>query len=239
MTAASLERFFAEMAELLAGRRTAAQVEAVLGPSPSGTPRLGAYATLVDRQLHGVIDSFFRAATVAATSWDRPRFAELRRDYWRTHPPSTWSPIAAVVPFADYLAAHAAPVDVIELADLARTRHQVLEAPPSDGIHGLAVGHYTHAVHDFTVAVERGEVSAGRPAAVPSTLLLGRHRETASLVVITPSLASLVALQVIDDRTWSSELPAVDPAEVVAAAVFLADQGLLAPAALTVLRACV
>ena len=71
MSTVGLDVFFAEMAELLAGRRTAAQCEAVLGPSPSGTSRFGVYATLVDRQQRAALDSLYRAALVAATAWDR------------------------------------------------------------------------------------------------------------------------------------------------------------------------
>jgi len=236
VSAVGLAVFFAEMAELLAGRRTAAQCEAVLGPSPSGTSRFGVYATLVDRQQRAALDSLYRAALVAATAWDRSKAEELRAGYLRTAPPAHWSPTVVAAPFADYLEAHGAPTDVVELADFSRTRHDVLRAPLGDGISGLAVRHYTHAVRDFTIAVERGERATGRPDATPSTWLFGRHRETASLVLVVPSLAVLVALQIIEDRGWSPELPAVERTEVASAVTFLFDHGLLSNVAVDTVR---
>lgn len=237
MSAVSLDVFFAEMAELLAGRRTAAQCEAVLGPSSSGTERFAVYAKLVARQQRATLETFYRAALVAATTWDRARAEALRAEYFRAAPPGHWSPAVVAAPFAEYLEAQRAPTDVVELADFSKTRHEVLRAPDSDGIEGLAVRHYTHAVREFTAAVEGGERSTGRPDATPSTWLLGRHRETASLVLVVPSLATLIALQLVEDRAWSPELPPVDRTEVASAATFLFEQGLLSDVALTTLRA--
>ena len=237
MTPVTLDVFFAEMAELLSGRRTAAQCETVLGRSPSGTDQFGVYAKLVDRQQQGAIASLYGAALVAAASWNRSRADELRAGYLREAPPSHWSPTAVAAPFADYLETHGAPVDVIELADYARTRHEVLRAPVSDGIAGLAVRHYTYAVHEFTVAVERGEQVAGRPSATPSTWLFGRHRETAKLVMVVPSLATLVALQLVEDGAWSADLPAIERTDVATAVGFLDEHGLLSQVAIGRLRA--
>ncbi len=228
----TLDTFFAEMAELLAGRKTAAQCETVLGRSPSGTERFGVYAKLVDRQQQGALESLYRAALVASASWHRARTGEMRAGYLQTEAPAHWSPTVVALRFADYLEAHDAPTDVVELADYARTRHEVLRAPASDGIGGLAVRHYTHAVHEFTLAVERGDTTAGRPAAAPSTWLFGRHRDTAKLVMVVPSLAILVALQLVEEPVWSTELPQVDRGEVAAALAFLEEHALLSQIAL-------
>ena len=238
MTSPNLDIFFAEMAELLAGRKIVAQCEAVLGQSPSGSQRFGGYAMLVDRQQRGVVDSFFRAAMVAAASWDARRCDELRQEFLQAHPPTHWSPSEVAAPFADYLEAQGAPVDVIELADFARTRHQVLTAPLADGIAGLAVRHYTHAVKEFTIGVELGEILFGRPAATHATWLFGRHREHANLVLVSPSLPALVALQLIEDQVWTNELPDVDRSKVAHEVHFLAAQGLLSDAAVAVVHTC-
>ena len=236
MTAIPLDTFFAEMAELLAGRRTAAECEAVLGRSTSGTARFGVYAKLVDRQQRAAIESLFRATLVAASAWDADRCEALRAGFLRETPPAHWSPTVVAAPFADYLEAHGAPSDVVELADFARTRAEVLRAPQTEGIGGLAVRHYTHAVREFTLAVESGQLTAGRPATTSTTWLLGRHRETAALVLLVPSLATLVALQVVDDGGWSAELPPVDRDDVHAVASFLVEQGLLSPSSLATVR---
>ncbi|MEO7091934.1 MAG: hypothetical protein ABI175_01710, partial [Polyangiales bacterium] len=228
--------FFAEMGELLAGRKTAAQCEAVLGPSPSGTMRLAVYAKLVDRQQRGALASLFRAALVAADSWDPRRSEELRAGYLSTFPPAHWAPSVVAAPFADYLIANGAPADVIELADFARTRFEVLRAPASDGIDGLAVRHYTHAIHTFTHQVERAGLTSGRPTSEATTLILGRHRETADFVVITPTLAMMVALQLAEERSWSPELPTVERCDVRDAAAALFAHGLLSEVALANIR---
>lgn len=236
MTATPLAVFFAEMAELLAGRKTAAQCEAILGPSPSGTLRLGVYAKLVDRQQRGALESLFRAALVAADSWDPRRSEALRAGYLSTFPPTHWAPSVVAAPFADYLIANGAPADVVELADFARARFEVLRAPVSDNLDGLAVRHYTHAVHTFTHRVEREGLATGRPASEATTLILGRHRESADFVVITPTLAMMVALQLAEERSWSPELPAVDRADVREAAASLFGHGLLSEVVLANIR---
>jgi hypothetical protein len=239
VTAVALEGFFAEMSALLSGQRSAAACEAVLGPSPSGTERLALYVKLVERQHQAALDSLFRAALVAAATWDRARTNELRASFFRAVPPAHWSPATVAAPFAAYLAAQGAPADVVELADFALVRHEVLRAPLSDAVDGLAVRHYTHAVREFTLGVDTGEITAGRPAPTASTWLLARHRATAELVLIVPSLATLVALQVIADGAWSPELPPVARSEVAEAAQFLFAQGVLAERGVEIVRACV
>lgn len=236
MTAAPLSVFFAEMAELLAGRRTAAQCEAILGPSPSGTDRFGVYTKLVDRQQRGALEALFRATLVAADSWDSGRSEILRTEFLSAFPPAHWSPSVVAAPFADYLASHGAPDDLAELADFARTRLDVLRAPAGDGLDALAVRHYTHAVHVFTQRVEREGLTSGRPERAASTLILGRHRETADFVVVIPTLAMLVALQLAEDGAWSPDLPPVDRVNVREAAAELFDLGLLPEAALARIR---
>jgi hypothetical protein len=238
MSRISLDDFFATMATMLDGKQSAKQCESIIGPSASGTERLGVYATLVDRQQIGAVESMFRAALVACRSWDAAKAHQLLRGFLTEHPPTHWSPAQVALPFAEYLKSHDAPTDIVELADFAMTRHHVLQAATSDGIDGLAVHYYTHAVREFTLAIESGEVSSGRPAAMACTWLLGRHRQTDALTVISPSLPLLVALQLVTDGHWSTELPDVDKNSVHAEAEFLAAQGLLSDTALAVIRRC-
>lgn len=237
MTSVPLDEFFAQMAALLAGHTDAATCERVLGPSPSGTERFGLYRKLVDRQQQASLSGLYRATLVAAASWDRARSDELRAGYLRDHPPGHWSPTVCAAPFADYLEAHGAPADVVELADYARTRHEVLRAPTGDGTAGVAVRHYLHAVHEFTVGVERGELHAGRPAASPSTWLFGRDQLTAKLVMVVPTLPILVALHRIEHGERFEALPAIAPDDLARAVEFLGEQRVLSAGALERLRA--
>ena len=236
MTTTPLVRFFAEMAELLAGRRSAAECEQVLGPSPSGTARFAMYRKLVDRQQRGALESLYRAVLVAADTWDPRRSESLRAEFLSAFPPAHWSPSTVAAPFADFLIASAAPVDLVELADFARTRLDVLRAAARDDVAALAVRHYTHAVHEFTLQVEREGLTAGRPRSGPTTVVLGRHRETADLVLVTPTLATLVALQLSEEGEWSAELPPVERSDVRGAAELLFEQGLIPEAVLTRIR---
>lgn len=237
MSEVSLETFFAEMAELLAGRRSPAACEQVLGRSRSGTERFGVYAKLVARQHQAALDALYRATFVAAMTWDRERCARLREGFLHDCPPAHWSPVEVAAPFADYLVAHEVPDDLVELADFARTRSDVLRATHHEGLEGLAVRHYTHAVCEFTLAVEREGLAAGRPVPSATTWLLGRHRETAELVLVTPSLAALVALQIVHEGSWSTALPRVPPVEVGQAAERLNAEGLLSRSAVAIVRA--
>jgi len=236
VTAIPLDDFFAQMEALLANRIDAATCEQVLGRSPSGTERFGLYVKLVDRQQQAALTGLFRATLVAAATWDRARSDELRAGFLRAHPPAHWSPTACVAPFADYLEHHGAPADVIELADFARTRHDVLRAPAGDAA-GLAVRHYVHAVHEFTVAVERGEIDAGRPRPCPSTWLFGRDQISTRLVMVRPSVPLLVALYSLEHGAPAEGMPAVEPDDLARAVEFLDEQRLLSASALDRLRA--
>lgn len=234
---ASLESFFAAMGALLDGTISAAQCEAQLGPSPSGTARLALYPRLVARQATGALDGLFAATRVAGLTWDAERYRALQASYLVAHPPASWSPSEVAVGFADYLDARGAPRDLVELADYARVCRRVLAAPARDGTAGLAVVHYQHAVREFALAVKTGSITEGRPAPRATTWLLGRHRETQRLVAITPSVPALVALQVLADGAWTSGLPAVERTHVRAEAAALVRLGLLAPTARTVVDA--
>ncbi len=203
-----LDVFFLQMAAMLEGRRSASEVEAVLGRSDSGTQRLGLYATLVARQQWAVLDEFYVAAKVAADTPRRGRFAKLREAFLRQHPPSHWSPARAAEHFGQFLESQSVTAELIELVDYAWTRHQVLHARASDPAR-LAVRHYTHRVRDFSRQVEAEGRASGRPVKEPETCLIGTSRETAALVVLEPSIAALVVLQVLEDRSWSADLPEV------------------------------
>ncbi len=223
---ASLDVFLAQMARLLDGRSSAQQVEAMLGPCPSGTSRLALYATLVERQQRAVIDDFYLAARVASQSVAPGRFAKLRDAFLRQHPPSHWAPPRAAEQFGSFLESKAASVELIELVDYAWVRHQVVHAAIDDPA-SLVVRHYTHRVREFSRQVEREGKARGRPTHAPDTCLIGRTRDTAQLVVIEPSITALVVLQVMEDQGWSADLPRLSRESMLAEAQQLRELGLL------------
>lgn len=231
----SLDTFIREFAAMLDGQKSPRAVEAVLGPSASGTARLGLYFTLVERQQRGVLDAFYSAVKVADGASRKPRFERWRDAFLAKHPPSHWAPARSAEHFSTFLERGGAGVALVELADFAWTRHLVLHAPLADDGSALAVRHYTHAVRAFTLEVERDGRTSGAPAARAETWLLGRSRSTNTLLALTPSVAALVVLQVLEDRAWSAELPQLPRADVIAEARALEQQGLLSSAAVAAL----
>lgn len=219
----NLDTFLSEFAAMLDGTRTAREAELALGPSPSGTARLGLYATLVRRQQHGAIDEFYAAVRVAAQSRSAGHFDQLRDAYLAAHPPSHWVPARAAEHFPAFLEARKASAELVELADFAWTRHQVLHAERTDG---LAVRHYTHAVKRFSNEVERDGRTRGRPVKEPETWLMGRSLITENLVMVEPSVAALVTVEVLQSG-WSDELPAIAREVLITEAEQLIELGLI------------
>lgn len=222
-----LDEFLAQMAGLFDGRRSVSEVERVLGPSASGSARLGLCRTLVERQPRSVIDDFYSAVRVAMDAGSRGRFAKVRDAYLRAHPPTHWVPTRAAEHFPAFLEQRAVPAELLELADFAWTRHVALMAPAADDASGLAVRHYTHAVRAFTVEVETMGRTTGRPERKGETWLIGRSPQTAGLLLIEPSIAALVVVQLLEDRGASAELPPVPRADLTREADSLHQLGFL------------
>ncbi len=220
----TLDEFLAEFAAMLDGKRTAREAEATLGASPSGTTRLGRYRTLVQRQQVSVIDEFFAAVRVAAQSRSAGSFHQLRDAYLEAYPPSHWVPTRAAEHFPAFLEARKASTELVELADFAWARHQVLHAEQPEA---LVVRHYTFAVKRFSNEVERDGRTRGRPAKEPETWLMGRSHLTESLLLVEPSVAALVAIEVLQTGAWSDELPAVGRGALFTEVESLIDLGLL------------
>jgi hypothetical protein len=200
----SLATFFAEMDPFLRGERSAEEVLARLGPSSSGVQRFALYAELVRRQRRGIIDHFYRAVAAAAEAEDAGLFGRLRDAYLQLHPPAHWTPNEAARAFPGFLAAQVtASPQLVSLADYAWARFSVMHAEHRPGDLGvdeaILVRHYEWDVATYSDAVERGmgDVELGT---TPRTLLLGRHRGAATLVVLTPSVAALVAMAVASGR---------------------------------------
>jgi hypothetical protein len=220
----TLDVFLTEFAAMLDGKRTAREAESTLGASPSGTARLGLYRTLAQRQQVNVIDEFFAAVRVAAKSHATGTWEHLRDAYLEAHPPWHWVPARAAEHFPVFLEAHKASTELVELADFAWTRHQVLHAAHPDA---PVVRHYTFSVERFSNEVERDGCTRGRPVKAPETWLMGRSQLNESLVLVVPSVAALVAIEVLQSGVWSDELPAVGREALLKEAQSLIDLGLL------------
>jgi hypothetical protein len=210
-----MDDFFAAMAPFLAGQTGAADVERTLGPSRSGTKRLGLYRTLVSRQYDDVLGSLFPAVRRASETHRRGLWQTLTTGYARAHPPTHWEPNRFGAHFADYLAAERerdpdSPAWLEELADFSYTRYCASVAPePADGVGLGARVHLRRYDHDVpTYAREAQEEASGgdacrdRPEPTPVTLLIAWSHTRHRVIEIAPSLATLAALgkRVGDER---------------------------------------
>lgn len=201
----SLAAFFAEMDPFLRGERSAEDVLARLGPSSSGVARFGLYAELVRRQRRGIIDHFYRPVAAAAEAQEKGLFGRLRDAYLLQHPPTHWAPNEAARAFPAFLTEQpVVDARLVALADYAWARFSVMHAAHRPGELGvdeaILVRHYAWDVAAYSDAVEQGAADVALEA-TPRTLLLGRHRAASStLVVLTPSLAALIAMAVASGR---------------------------------------
>ncbi len=213
----TLAAFFAEMDPFLRGERSAEDVLARLGPSSSGIGRFALYAELVRRQRGGIIDHFYRPVAAAAEAKEKGLFGRLRDAYLRQYPPTHWTPNEAARAFPGFLAEQpVVDAQLVALADYAWARFSVMHAAHRPGELGvddaILVRHYAWDVAAYSDAVEHGTGEAALDA-TPRTLLLGRHRRASTLVVLTPSLAALIAMAVASGRRPA--LPAGLTASVV------------------------
>ena len=180
-----LQAFFAHAGPFLVrGEGTAEDVEAVLGPSPSGTARLALYAKLVERQQREALESLFPATRRALDHVAPQAFRELSARFARSRRSATAHPGGLGAPFVAFLAdpAHAAWIAehaagaapwCAELADFERVRYELAtsDLPILDVFDPvLATRRYAHAVH-------RTSDAAPIPSATPVSLMLVRDRE--------------------------------------------------------------
>lgn len=100
---ADLAGFFSSMRGMLLGQTRASEVEAVCGPSPSGTARLQYYRTLVSNDHTGLLDRVYAFARgwVAPDVWSR-----LCHGFLAEHPPTHWEINRVGLGFPAWLAAH-------------------------------------------------------------------------------------------------------------------------------------
>ena len=222
----ALATFFAEMGPFLRGERSAEDVLAVLGPSPSGTARFAQYAELVSRQRRGILDRFYRSAAAI----DPVRFASLRDDGLRRHPPSHWSPNEVAGQFAAHVAEREDVDEAVrELVDFAWIRFRSMHTahvPEEEGLDAsLFVRHYAHDVTSFSNEVEAHPARRALLVRKPVTLIVTRHRIDGSLVVVTPSLSALLALACSASGSPPSLPPGVSWPMVAAGATELERAG--------------
>lgn len=231
-----LGTFFEAMDALLSGREGACFVEARIGPSPSGTARLGFYAELVRRQRAQLLDALFPGVARAANAHRRGLWGALADGYTSAHPPRHWEPNAFGAHLADYLEAlalreAAVPRYLAEIADLEYLEWLVTVAPRTSEVPlGDETMHVRRYEHDVVAYLEHAFVGCGParpPREAPTTIVVCRTRTTDERFLLRVSAAALAAIA----RRAGEVVPAGAPPEawIDAAERELVGWGVLAP----------
>ncbi len=230
----TLAKFHAVMAPFLRGEISAAEVEQLLGPSPSGTERLALYPRLVRRQWTGTIDHFFRALARALELVAPGAFPAMRDAYLEAHPPASWEPNENLRAFTPFVKSRAGiPPWAPEMADYAWSRFLAMHADVVSGDVGLEraifVRHYTHDVVATSLANESATGGASVPRLAPGTFVFARHVTRGHLVTLTPSVAALFALLRAAGETLPPLPDGLFAEDLDRELVALHDAGIVAP----------
>lgn len=142
---------------LVRGEGSAEAVEAVLGPSPSGTARLALYATLVERQQLEALEALFPSTRRALEACERGSFRRLGTHFARAHRSASAHPGGLGPAFVAFIGRTEVEPWAVELADSERVRYELATSPEPipergfDPVHALR--RYTHDVHRITEAL--------------------------------------------------------------------------------------
>jgi hypothetical protein len=230
---APLETFFGAMVGMLAGHRSASDIEQVLGRSPSGTDNLGFYAELVRRNLDKILrDVFGHVHALVLQSGDAATWRALARDYTRDHPPTGNVPNAFAAAFPQWLARRGAQT-WSEIADFEWLRVRTHHAPDGDDDgfeRRLFFRQYTFDVPGWIAAHAR-DASTPIPAASPCIAVVFRHHTTGLVGVHRPTPTGLAALARRAGAALPAELGQLDPLAILRAERALVAAGVLVPLA--------
>ncbi len=100
---ASLGGFFEAMLPFLMGEVQVDRVELLLGPSPSGTTRLGFYQELTRRDRVVILQRLYPATRTLAERLRPGLFAELVRTHLSRHRSTHWEPNRFGEPFPEFV----------------------------------------------------------------------------------------------------------------------------------------
>lgn len=229
-----LSAFFQEVPRFLAGEQSAADLEAALGSSPSGTEALGFYRTLMERNAFKLLREIFPGVRALLVAQDPDLWTRLVLDFSRKHPCGHWNPNLFGEPFSDFLreAGDAVHPAAAEVADYHYIQYLVSAAqrrPDDDGWdRTIFIRQYTHAVSAYVAGLGQGPGPDEPPEPKPTIVLVyrGLHSEQVHWLHPTPpQLAAVARRRGLPLPPALRELP---PKIVDDAAAQLVDYGLFA-----------
>jgi hypothetical protein len=198
MTGADLSVFFDEVIPYVMGERSAAEIEASLGPSATGTRHLEVYAGVVRTNIESAMASVYSAVKHAADAIHAGLWQRLTNEFFATWPPRHFDPNLCGEPMASFLRSRRytdmdVPAFLEELADYEWTCFRAATASQTGFDHSLFVRRYDHAIPDYVRALE-----SDHPTSVPApeavTVIVFRSVKTQRVEVLHPTKAQLLAL---------------------------------------------
>lgn len=233
---AELAEFWEEMRAFLLGEQDAAQVQAKLGESRSGTANLAFYRTLIRRNFDKFLADMYPSVKITVEQIRHGWWAELVDAYAPSHPPDHFDPNRFSAGFPEFLAARRQqdpkqPTILEELADFQWLRHQVNIAPDIEGDgfeHRLFIRQYAHQVPRFWREVSK-EPATALPAPRPTFVVVYRdlgNGDPKYLVIGGPELAVLARRQGLE---LPPPLDQIDPDQISSAEEGLVGRGVLVP----------
>jgi Putative DNA-binding domain len=198
VSSSSLHPFFEEFIPYVMGERSYRDLEARLGPSPSGQLGMRVYSGVVLKNLKVALDAMYPAVKRAAEAARPGLWTQVAASFLAAHPPRHADPNKCGEPLADFLAQRRAagdslPVFLEELADYESIRFRTVTARSSGPERTVFVRHYSHAVSAYA-APDAEKTPSGIPVAAPVTLVVYRSTVSLKARVLTPSKAQLLAL---------------------------------------------
>lgn len=232
-----LRHFFNAFAPMLELKANAEDVEQTLGPSPSGTKRLGFYGVLARRNRFIALRQVCPALRYATLALGPKIWEELVTRYALAHPPDHPDPNRFAARLSDFIAAErlagqAYPVYLEELADFELTEWTVgvVDFEPTIDDPGLDrtihVRHYAHDIPAFVRQFREG-AAPHAPTDEPHAVIIYRDVSSQWARSFFPTPLGLAALAQRAGRTLAipdAMLPAVQAAEAE-----LERHGILAP----------
>ena len=238
-----LQEFFDSLRPMLLGQRDPEDVQAILGPSVSGTEALAFYREHFIRNTFKIMRELFPVLPRLAETLEPGCWRSLVLAYTEQHPPRGRDPndFGAAFPgwLADRRQAHSGQSPWLEeVADFHWARFLAGRSPGPDG-DGLEqtvfIRQYTCPVPSFLGSV-RADRRLELPDPVPTLVVVYRNRRTGRVNWIEPTLADLAVLARRQGLQLIPAMRSLDASAIVAAHRTLIARGVLPVGELSTVR---
>ncbi len=232
-----LPSFFSQMEAFLLGRTGTAEVEAALGPSPSGSDNLAFYRTLIDRNFHKTMRLLFPTVHLLAKRQRATLWTDLVRDYAAAHPPrGCRDPNRMGASFSDFLTRRREEGGELsslaeEMAEYHWVDYQARTATDieDDGFEKrIFIRQFTYPVPTFMHAVN-ADSDAPEPQPRPTIVILYRSLVDGRVQILYPRPETMAVFAGRQGLELPPPLAQLDPDNVRLTETRMVEMGLLRP----------